>query len=108
MTKDKIDFFSQEDFSISFSQIDVSKEKYLQLGIKALKKGGSCPIIYYITLETLLSFIYFRKIKENINIFSILEEFVEDKTLYHKYPDLSSVCAIEQTIINKILKKYSK
>jgi 1-deoxy-D-xylulose 5-phosphate reductoisomerase len=105
---EKKDILDKNEISLSFKKIDISKEKYLDLGVSALKRGGSCPIIYYITIETLLNLIYTRKIKEKIDIFSILKEFVEDKSLYNKYPDLDSVCAIEETIIKKITKEYSK
>ncbi len=98
----------EKEINVTLSKIDVTKEKYLSLAINALEKGGSCPIIYYITLETLINFIYSRKIKENIDVFEIVKEFVEDKTLFDKYPDLSSVCSIEQTIIERIKKRFIK
>jgi hypothetical protein len=60
-----------DEFSISFKQINFVKDKFLSLGLEALKKGGSYPIIYYISIETLLNYIYKRKIKENINIYKI-------------------------------------
>jgi 1-deoxy-D-xylulose 5-phosphate reductoisomerase len=95
--------------NISFSKIDLRSEKYLQLGLFCTEKGGSYPIVYYITVELLSNYIYNGKIsfKEN-DIYSILKEIVEDKALFKKYPDLSSVISIEEQIIkrlNKISKK---
>jgi len=93
--------------SFSYKKIDPTKEKFLSLGIETLKKGGSFPIIYYITIETLLYYIYKRKIKENIDIYKIVKEFLEDKTLYDKFPDLSSVYAIDNKINEKIKNKFN-
>lgn len=102
------DVFNEKDIiNISFSKLDLNKEKFLELGIYSLNRGGSVPIIYYITIELLLNLIYNREIKQNINIYAILKEFIEDKSLYSKYPDLSSVCSIEEKIKLEILKKYS-
>ena len=93
--------------SFLYKKIDPTKDKFLSLGIDALRKGGSYPIVYYITIETLLYYIYKRKIKENIEVYKIVKEFLEDKTLYDKFPDLSSICSIDNKINEKVKNKFS-
>lgn len=97
-------FISQEYFKkINFSKIDINLEKYLNLGIFCIEKGGSYPIVYYITIELISNYIYNRKIDlDKYDVYSILEEIVKDKTLFKKYPDLSSVISIEERIIKKL------
>lgn len=96
------DIISEKEITVSFSKIKTSSEKFLDLGLYALNKGGSSPIIYFITIETLLNKIYSSEIKENIDIYKITKDLIEDKSLYDKFPDLSSVYAIEQLILKKI------
>jgi 1-deoxy-D-xylulose 5-phosphate reductoisomerase len=105
----KSDIFNkQKKFSISFSKIDLSKEKFLELGLYAIEKGGSYPIVYYIAIETILNLIYNRKLKENVKIYDLLKKIIDDKSLFDKYPDLSSVCAIEQKIKSNLEYYYIK
>lgn len=105
LDKDLVD--DTEKLSLTFSKINLKDERYLDLGVTALLKGGSLPIVYYITIELILDLIYNNKIKENVNIYNILKESIEDKSLYSKFPDLSSICSIEKKIYNKIMKKVN-
>lgn len=87
--------------NVNFTKITPNSEKYLDLGIKALEKGGSMIFVYYYSITYLLNEFVNKKIKEKV-IYEITKNLIEDKTLYHKYPDLSTISAIENSIVKKI------
>ena len=97
-----------DDFDVSFSKLDLNKEKYLKLGLEALERSGSIPIIYYITVETVTKLIYYNKLKKNVTLLKILKEVMNMKKLYSKYPDLSTIYSIENKVINYVNSKYTK
>ena len=97
-----------DNFNVSFSKLDLSKEKYLKLGLDALERSGSIPIIYYITVETVTKLMYYNKLKKNVSLFKILKEIINIKELYSRHPDLSTIYSIENKVINFINSKYIK
>ncbi len=96
------------DFTISFNKVDIKNEKFLELGVEALKRGGICPIVYYITCEIVASMIYHNKLKKTANLYKILLEVKEDNTLHNKYPDLNTIYSVESKIKKFICDKYCK
>ncbi|MCK9292513.1 MAG: hypothetical protein WCY27_01735 [archaeon] len=102
------DDFDCDKLSFKVEKIDLSKEKYLSLGLSALKKGGSLPILFYITTELFIELLYNNRILKNVELYTVLKKILDDPTLYKKYPDLSSIYAFENKINDILINNYCK
>jgi 1-deoxy-D-xylulose 5-phosphate reductoisomerase len=95
-------YISSDSLAISINKLNINDYKLLQLGINALEKGGSIPIIFYLILDKLTELIYSKNIKPGMDIYKIIEEIINDKDLYNKKPDLSLIYAFEKNICEKL------
>jgi len=102
------DNFDYAKLSFKIEKIDVSKERYLALGLSALKKGGSLPILFYIATESFIELLYNNKILKNIELYTVLKRVLDDPLLYKKYPDLSTIYAFENKINEILINNYCK
>jgi len=100
-------FTPAEELDLSFKRINTDKEPCTSLGIEALQRGGSLPILYHMTNRIISELWY----KNNLNCFDVpkmLSEVVLDKKLFVRNPDLKTIIAIDKKIRERFLEKYSK
>jgi len=100
-------YITYDSLTLSVNKIDINKYKLLELGITALERGGSIPILFYIVLDKLTTMIYNNNLKKGTDIIKVTEEIIKDKELYTKKPDLSLIYAFEKIISEKLNEKYS-
>ncbi|GEM_PF-1375863 len=95
-----------DSLTLSVNKIDINNFDLLKLGINALEKGGSTPILFYLALDKLTELMYTKKLKIGVDIYKIIENIITDKELYTKKPDLSFIYALDKKISTRLNEKY--
>jgi len=105
LTKQNIPIY--ETLTISICKINLDDYKLLKLGVNALERKGSTPILFYITLDKLIEMIYGKTLKKGTDVSKVIEEIINDKEIYNKKLDLGSIYALEKRISDRLNEKYS-
>jgi 1-deoxy-D-xylulose 5-phosphate reductoisomerase len=105
LTKLKMPIY--ETLTISINKINQDDYKLLKLGINALSRKGSTPILFYITLDKLIEMMYNKVLKKGTDVSKAIEEIINDKEIYNKKLDLGSIYALEKRISDRLNEKYS-
>jgi 1-deoxy-D-xylulose 5-phosphate reductoisomerase len=99
-----------QNLEYKIKKLDSENNIVLNLGVKALKKGGSIPILVYIAFIICLEKVYDNNL--NINkVFDIIEQIIDKRNLYVANPDLKTILALRNKLvefINKYLKSNKK
>jgi len=91
--------------TVSLKRIIPKEYGLLNLGLNAITKGGTTPVVFYITLDRIIEMMYNKVLKKKTDVLKIIQEIIDDDTLYTKKLDLSLICALEKRITDELNNK---
>lgn len=97
-----------EDVTLRIKKFDFSKHIIFSKAIECLEKKGSMPILFYLICEFFTENNYKNKFKKNTKLITILEDVLEKPEFFEKYPDLSTIYALDKKVKKYISNKYFK
>jgi len=80
----------------------------LKLAISCLEKGGTLPVVYFLTIEIIKQGIYTNKLKDDIDIYNVLSEILSIPEMYNSSINLNVIYVLETKIKQTIFEKYSR
>lgn len=92
---------------IKLSKVKTEEIQTLNLAIKALKQGGSYPILFQIVYDICAEEIYNNNLSKN-SFVKIFSKILDDKTFYSKNPNIQTIFALEERLKEKIKKEIKK
>jgi len=94
--------------NVSIKKLNINHYKFLKLAISCLEKGGTLPVVYFLTIEIIKQGIYTNKLKDDIDIYNVLSEILSIPEMYNSSINLNVIYVLETKIKQTIFEKYSR